>query len=67
MFENLPDSCHPQGYVTFDWTQNRFGFGQLSFYVKDGQVHCKNELMSKEWIKQQLCQMVDNCILDEEK
>ena len=66
MFDNLPNCCEPVGETTFLWSQQKFGFGQVSFYVQDGKVHCRNETMSKQWIKQQLCQMVDNCILDDE-
>jgi len=51
--------------VILQWTKENFGFGELYFYLKDGQVHCDNECMDKDTIKEILCSMVDICILDD--
>ena len=67
MFDKFEDSCSPDIGRTahFRWSAKGFGFGELYFYVdkKDGYVHCDNELMGREFIKDMLCHMVDNCVL----
>ena len=63
MFENMIDSCEPACGITFNWSRKDVGFGQLYFYVKDGVMYCDNELMGKEFIKETLCKMVDDCEL----
>ena len=65
-FEKFEDSCEPNETATFSWSAKGHGFGQVYFYVdkKDGYVHCNNEIMSREFIKEMLCIMVDNCVLD---
>lgn len=50
--------------VDVSWLVRDFGFGQIYFYYKDGQLYCDNEMMSKEFIKKILCAMVDSCELD---
>lgn len=48
------------------WGVPDVGFGTFHFYNgKDGKVHCGNETMSKEFIKKVLCDMVDDCVLDD--
>ena len=49
-----------------NWAVNKIGFGEFYFYLddEDNKIRCSNELMSKEFIKEILCKMVDNCILD---
>jgi hypothetical protein len=68
---NLPDCDddgnpveHPQHFAV-QWEISNFGFGMFYFYVKDGKVHCDNETMSKDTIKEVLCKMVDDCVLDD--
>lgn len=52
--------------IYLNWSHSDYGFGQFYFYTdSDEKIHCSNELMSKDFIKQVLCQMVDDCILDE--
>jgi hypothetical protein len=46
------------------WSVKNIGWGEFYFYNKDENIHCSNELMSKEFIKSILNNMVDNCILD---
>ena len=55
--------CEPLGNNGFNWGAEGIGFGQLYFYTKDDVVYCDNELMSKEFIKKVLCNMVDECVL----
>lgn len=46
---------------TLNWSTDNIGFGQFRFYEKDGELFCDNEMMSKEFVKRMLCQMVDEC------
>ena len=50
-----------------NWSAANCGFGQFYFYhdKRDGKIHCSNECKDKEFIKAVLCNMVDNCVLDE--
>lgn len=52
--------------VQFTWGKPGTGFGQLLFYIRDGELLCDNECMSKEFIKERLCKMVDDCKTTEE-
>ena len=63
-FDNFDDSCEPAGFVNFGWSQKGRGCGDISFYMKDGKVYCGNEIMGREFIKRQLCEMVDKAIMD---
>ena len=45
--------------VVFRWNVEKVGFGEISFYYKDGKLECNNECMSKEFIKEILCDFVD--------
>jgi len=63
--------CNPAASymgAAFTWIGPR-GFGEFHFYIdrKNGKVYCDNELMSKKFIKDLLCDMVDGCILTETK
>jgi hypothetical protein len=61
------ESCEPIGHITFRWSSKGVGFGTMSFYLdpKDGYVHCGNEIMSRQFLKDMLCKMVDNAVMDE--
>ncbi len=67
MFANLDTRCYPTRDITFCWAEEGTGFGELTFYTtaEDDKLHCSNEAMSKECIKKMLCQMVDECVLDD--
>ena len=66
MFARFDDECRPVGSVTFNWSAKGIGFGQMEFHMdEDGYVHCYNEIMSRKFLKEMLCAMVDNCVLDE--
>ncbi len=56
----LPQPVHIQFSI------KGFGFGELYFHEKDNVIHCENECMSKDRIKQILSQMVDECVLVDE-
>lgn len=50
--------------IMVEWIEPKVGFGQFVFYSNaKGELFCDNELMSKEFIKRKLCQMVDDCVL----
>lgn len=63
--DSCENHCEPAGYVAFQWSMEGVGFGSVGFYVKNEQVHCNNELMSRRFIKDILCQMVDDCVMEE--
>lgn len=67
MFEGLEPRCHPGTDVVFSWADKGVGFGEFVFYTTadDDELHCSNEAMSKDFIKKMLCQMVDDCVLDD--
>jgi len=67
MFDSMEDSCEMLGSVSMNWSAKGAGFGQFYFYNKDGKMHCDNEMMGREFIKKMLCQMVDDCVLTEER
>lgn len=48
-----------------NWSVKNIGFGQFYFYNNDDKLHCSNEMMSREFIKEILCKMIDDCELDE--
>lgn len=51
---------------TLQWIVNGIGYGEFHFYQgDDGLIHCRNETMSKEFIKKVLNDMLDTCVLDE--
>lgn len=66
-FDGFEDSCVPHNHVVFSWSSKGCGFGQASFWFDktDGYVHCGNEIMSRQFLKEMLCKMVDNCVLTE--
>jgi hypothetical protein len=63
LLQQTPDSVDLSNEFTIEWAAKNVGFGQFKFYTKDDVVYCDNECMSKEFIKQVLCDMVDNCVL----
>lgn len=56
--------CYPMGSTDFAWSNSSQGFGSIAFYIKDGIPYISNELIGRQQIKDMLCKMVDNCILD---
>lgn len=64
-FDNCENHCEPNDTTAFNWSAKGVGFGQFYFYIKNDKVHCENECMSKEFVKKMLCQMVDDCVLDD--
>jgi len=65
--DNFEENCEPIKGAAFQWSAKGVGFGQMYFYLSedDGYVHCGNEIMSRAFLKEMLCKMVDNCVLDE--
>lgn len=69
--QDFLDSC-PSGVelvnnVQINWSVPGIGCGEFYFYTKDDIVHCSNECMGREFIKRILNQMVDDCVLHDEK
>jgi hypothetical protein len=65
--EQIENTCCPNENIRFSWSHQNIGFGELYFYIEDGELYCDNEMMSKEFVKKLLCQMVDECTFTEEK
>jgi hypothetical protein len=75
--DNCPDFCVPtpddqqmipigcEDTICFQWAKPGTGFGGFIFYYKDGKLYCDNECMSKEFLKERLCKMVDDAELTE--
>ena len=47
------------GQITFSWTQENFGFGQLSIYSEGPVVRIDNEAMSTERVRALMHAWVD--------
>ena len=47
------------GGVVIDWSQLGIGFGQIYIEQVDGVVRFSSEMMSKEFVKEALCALVD--------
>ena len=45
--------------VCIQWGREEIGFGEITFYYKNGKLMCDNECMSKDFIKQILSDFVD--------
>ena len=77
VLDGTPDYCLPvpeehqmilkgaEDWAAFQWGQPGTGFGNIVFYTMNGKLRCDNEHMSKEFIKERLCKMVDDAIMDE--
>lgn len=46
------------------WQMKGIGYGQFTFYEKEGKLYCDSERMSKEFIKHILSNMVDEAIVE---
>jgi hypothetical protein len=51
------------GGFSVAWSVKGIGYGEFSFWVKDGKLRCDNECMSKDFIKLILGKLVDDAIL----
>jgi hypothetical protein len=70
LWEKMPKNKIPlvrPGYLNKDrvgfsvsWIQKNRGFGEYTFFMKDGKLCCDNECDSKEQVKYLLCKMVDD-------
>ena len=45
--------------VCIQWARENIGFGELVFHYKGDKLMCDNETMSKEFVKEVLCALVD--------
>lgn len=67
-FNNMPDSQRlyfsPGGF-TVQWSAKGVGFGSFTFRKSDGTLVIANELMTKGFIKEVLCRMVDGAVLED--
>jgi hypothetical protein len=63
-FDSVDDSVELHDKFGLNWSIKGKGFGQLYFYEKDGVIYISNECTSKEFIKQVLCTMVDQSVLE---
>jgi hypothetical protein len=66
VLDGTPDYVYPDcEWVSFRWGVPGIGFGEFIFKTdpETGEVTCDSEMMTKEFIKERLCKMVDDCIL----
>jgi hypothetical protein len=54
------------GGFEVSWSTVSCGFGGLTFYLKDGKLHCDNEGMSKKFIMKVFKKLVEETQLDNE-
>jgi hypothetical protein len=47
------------GGVIIEWAEEGTGFGQIYIEMEDGELTISAEAMSKDFIKEVLCQLVD--------
>lgn len=60
------DFCHPfEDVISIKWAAPQTGWGEFVFFWKDKQLHCDSETMSKKFVKDRLCKMVDDCIFED--
>lgn len=50
--------------IIIQWQEQGRGFGEYTFWQKDGKIYCDNEHDSKETVKRILCRMVDDSIFN---
>lgn len=56
-----------QGALLLQWSAKAIGFGETYISVeKDGIITINNEMMSKNFLKQMLCKMIDDAVLLDE-
>jgi len=63
--KSVQSRCCPIKSIEFIWAQSGIGFGRFVFSTENENGICKidNEGMSKDFIKQMLCKMVDDAEL----
>ena len=54
-----------EGLIDIGWATKLAGFGHLSFRNEDGKIHCSSETMSRVFVKNVLCKLVDDAVFDE--
>ena len=65
LLEKLPTTINITNPFTIQWSETNRGFGEYYFYIKNEKIHCDNECDRRETIKRILCNLADNCILDD--
>ena len=68
LMADMPKYVKIADTICICWGRPGIGFGEVVFYTDDdGNLKCDNEGMSREFIKEVLCDLVDNATLDFEK
>lgn len=73
MLDNCPLHAEADSSFVLMWSKPGVGFGEATFYSstheKGGDLkwYCDSETMSRDFVKEMLCQMVDECIFTDEK
>jgi hypothetical protein len=57
-------SIYDHETVVIQWSTPGIGFGEYTFHYIDGLLHLDSERMSKNAVKEVLCRMVDEAIID---
>jgi len=61
-FDECQDDISPdQEVVGFSWSKKGIGFGEFVFITDPdtGEIRCDSEAMSKDFVKEMLCKLVD--------
>lgn len=53
--------CVPVNPFQVDWCTDGKTFGTFYFYMKDGVLQCDSGTTNKEFVKQMICKMIDEC------
>lgn len=46
------------------WATESAGFGSVTFYLDEGNLHCDNEAMSRRFLKDVMSKLIDTATLD---
>ena len=57
---------YKEGDIDLEWTAS-IGFGHLAFKIVGDKIHCNNETMGREFVKEVLNKLVDISIMDYER
>jgi len=72
VLDGTPLYAGPAEQFRLHWGKPGIGFGTADFYWSDHEygkmkLYCDSETMSKDFIKEMLCQMVDDSVFEDER
>lgn len=57
----------PMDGLILDWGAEKIGFGQITFYPKDGRLICDTETMGADFVKAAMLHFLENSVLYDPK